>query len=161
MPRNFCSYIWPCTRFILAAVFLAGLLAGAIAITTRKHATHLEDALVQVILFAIGLAASFYIGTRSVKNAASDVIRPSAKAALRRLVSLGRGLNTIQEVASSYSREARGVESVEAERIVANLDILQVLVEAQVAVVIAAMEDWRDFTPDLVNELQAEGQRQQ
>ena len=160
LPRNLWAAVWRYAKFVVAALFLAGLLAGTIAITTRKHATHLEDALVQIILFAIGVAASFYFGTRSVKDAASDVIRPSARAALRRLVSLGRGIKTIQEVASMHSREARQENSAGAERVAANLDVLQVLLAAQVAVVIAAMEDWREFTPDLVNELQEEGQRQ-
>jgi len=142
---------------VLWAVLLAVLLAVTIAVTTRKNATHLDTALWEFILFGIGLLVSFYFGRKSVKEAASDVIRPAASAALRRLVSLGKGIRTIGVIAGEQAKDANETGNVPADRVVAGIETLSILLEAQVAVVIDAIEDWRQFTPDLVNQLQEEG----
>ncbi|HET9677535.1 MAG TPA: hypothetical protein VFP21_08545, partial [Solirubrobacterales bacterium] len=64
-----------------ALLFLIVLLALTIFVTSRKSTTNAESALWTFILFAIGLAATYYFGRKSVSEAAADVVRPQARSA--------------------------------------------------------------------------------
>lgn len=143
--------------WVVGALALAALLAATILVTTRKHATHLEDGLFQFITFLIGAAIAFYFGQRSVRQAAADVVRPQAKSALRRLVSLGRGIALVQQVAVDQVKGVDEGDHVPGDRVVASAELVAVLLSGQLEVVNAAIEDWREFTPDLVNDLEQEG----
>lgn len=108
----------------------------------------LESVLLQSFSLAIGLLGSFIIGRESVRNAARDVIKPHARSAFRRLLSLYSSLSrlatTIQE--ARPMNKSPFVESTV-------LDKLEVMVIEQIATADDALEDWRDIVPEDVDEL--------
>jgi hypothetical protein len=108
----------------------------------------LESVLLQSFSLAIGLLGSFIIGRESVRNAARDVIKPHARSAFRRLLSLYSSLSrlatTIQE--ARPMNKSPFVESTV-------LDKLEVMVIEQIATADDALEDWRDIVPEDVAEL--------
>lgn len=147
-------WFWPTVAF----VGLAALLGLTIWVTGRNGATGTENALWQFILFGIGLGASFYFGRQSVSQAAADVVRPQARAAARRLTTLGRGIRGFGGVID-LSRDAaeelaeRNQGSVPIQHVAHAYDVLYVQIEMQMRTVIDALEDWRQFDPEIVNHL--------
>lgn len=139
-------------------LFLVLLLVLTIHVTTRKDTTNTETALWTFILFAIGLAASFYFGRQSVSAAAADVVRPQAKAAGRRLVTLGKGVGALRQALKLH----QGAAEVAAEREHGKVPLemvdlasrsLEIQLDLQMRTVVDALEDWRQFDPEIANEL--------
>lgn len=143
----------------------AGLVVAAVifSILTVREAddaelSDLELTLYQSIALLLGLLGSFWVGRSSVRAAAEDVIRPHARSAFRRLLSLYRALARLQ--ASVDTRRAflwRLAEnhSVSLDHVEAALDLLATQVGEQIGTANDAMEDWRDLVPDEVQEVEA------
>jgi NO-binding membrane sensor protein with MHYT domain len=145
--------------WVLVSALLVGLLGATIAITTRKGATHVENALWTFILFAAGVGVSFYVGRRSVRAAAQEVVRPQARGAARRIVSLGKGIRAFSEILRLSRESAEDLATtnngvVPIEHIQLAYDTLDVHVEMQMNSVVDAIEDWREFEPAIINELE-------
>jgi hypothetical protein len=144
---------------VLALGFMAGLLALTVAVTSRDDATNMETALWTFILFAVGAGISYYFGQRSIKEGADELVRPQARAAARRLVTLGRGLQSLgalinlSRVAARRSAEDHS-GSVPMSHVDFAYDALLIQLDAQAQTVIDALEDWREFEPEIVNELE-------
>lgn len=107
----------------------------------------LESILLQIIFLAIGCSVSFFVGRRSVSDAAKEVIKPHARKAFRRLVSLYRSLSRAAEAIKS----AQDDESPENQRV--TLAKLDAIVTEQLATADDALEDWNDIVPEDVEEL--------
>jgi hypothetical protein len=153
---------WYFTR-IGAGVFLAALLGLTIYVTSRKDATNAESALWTFILFAIGVGATYYLGRESVKNAAAEVIKPQAGSAGRRLITLGRGMNSIRVVMQAHRNAARRAAEanggvVPLESVELACATFEVQLDQQMSSVIDALEDWRQFDPDIKNEFEGYGE---
>jgi hypothetical protein len=142
----------------LAALVLVALLALTIAVTGRKHATDTENALWTFILFAIGIGVSFYFGRQSIKDAASDLVRPQARGAARRLITLGSGIAGVSQLIELHrvaaSETAKTAGSVPLQQVTMGYDVLDLYVSRQLETVGDALEDWREFEPKIVNELE-------
>lgn len=126
--------------FIVSAVFL--LIAAAI-----RPLTSLENVTFQIMSLAGGISGSYLLGRESAREAAIDIIKPHARSAFRRLISL-------------YSSLSRLAVAIEASRPVNDeplhssvLDRLEAMVTEQIVTVDDALEDWRDLVPDEVEEL--------
>ena len=137
---------------------LGVLLALTIIVTGREKATDIENALWTFILFAIGLVVSLYFGQKSVKDAAADVVRPQARGAARRLGTLGRGIRSFLDVIELNRQAGEEIAQQSDGRVpMDHLDLayatLFVQIEAQMRTVVDALEDWREFEPEIVNEL--------
>lgn len=141
-----------------ALLFLIALLVLTIVVTSRKSTTNGESALWTFILFAIGLAATYYFGRKSISEAAADMVRPQARSAGRRIIALGKGIGlfraAMQEQQSAARREAAENDGNVP---IANIDLayalLDLQVDQQMLIVIDALEDWREFDPEIENEL--------
>jgi hypothetical protein len=135
---------------------LAAVLALTILVTGKKH-TDTENALWTFILFALGAALSFYFGRKSVKDAANELVRPQARGAARRLITLGRGVGmfeTLIERQRMRAQEAaRESDSVPLAEIEVAYDVLLMNARMQVRTISDALEDWREFEPEIVNQL--------
>lgn len=142
--------------YAFLAVLFVVVLGLTVHVTTRKGATHLETGLWEFILFAVGVVASFYIGQRSVTKAAHEIVRPQARSALRRLVSLGKIIGTARAMLDEQG-VAAAVASENGDLGVAQVELafkmIDLTLENSTEQVVAAIEDWREFTPDIVNEL--------
>lgn len=143
---------------IAAAITLVGLLWLMTKVTGGKN-TEKEDDLWTFITFAIGIAVSFYFGMQSIKNAAANIVRPQARGAARRLINLGLGLQMFDEVLQRH-REAAEEQAVSnrgavpLEQVTLAYDNLSFHIEGQKRTVVDALEDWREFEPEIVNDLE-------
>ena len=57
-------------------------------IATKRTLSSLESTLWQIFVFASGLAGSFIFGRQSAREAAREMIKPHARSAFRRLLSV-------------------------------------------------------------------------
>ena len=114
---------------------------------TDPPLTDLENVLLQIIFLAIGCSVSFFVGKKSVEKAAKEIIKPHARSAFRRLVSLYESLSR----ASTEIQSLDNSESLEDYRVAfAKLDAI---VTEQLTTADDALEDWRDVVPEDVEEL--------
>ncbi len=137
-------------NWILAALLILvaiGISALVVYITTTRTLTPVESILWQILVFAFGLAGSFIFGRQSAKEAAKEMIKPHARSAFRRLVSLYESLSR----ASTAIQLTENSESSEDIRVtIAKLDAI---VTEQLNTADDALEDWRDIVPEDVEEL--------
>ena len=136
--------------WLLAAVLILvaiGVSIFVMYITTTRTLTAVESILWQVFVLAAGLAGSFIFGRQSAKEAAREMIKPHARSAFRRLVSLYESLSR----ASTAIQLTESSESSENIRVtIAKLDAI---VTEQLNTADDALEDWRDIVPEDVEEL--------
>jgi hypothetical protein len=149
---------------VCAFIGLAALLAFTLKVTSKDDATNTETALWTFILFMIGLAVSYYFGKQSVEQAAADLVRPQARSAARRLVTLGQGIRTLELVVERQRQAAAEAAAtnhgnVGLDRVDLALDMLLTYSSLQLLTVNDALEDWRQFDPAIVNDLEKEADR--
>lgn len=115
--------------------------------TTTRVLTAVESTIWQVFVLTAGLAGSFIFGQQSAKEAAKEIIKPHARSAFRRLVSLYESLSR----ASTVIELTESSESSEDIRVtIAKLDTI---VTEQLSTADDALEDWNDIVPEDVEEL--------
>ncbi|MBA7485855.1 hypothetical protein ES707_21406 [subsurface metagenome] len=139
------------TKTVVAIILIIASIAVAIIfiiVASKQPLTQLEIVSLQVFILFLGLLGSFIFGRQSAINAAREIIKPHARSAFRRVLSLYQSLSrlasTIDHAKSSNSN------SMEEKAV---LDKLQAIVTEQIATADDALEDWRDIVPDDVDEL--------
>ncbi len=104
----------------------------------------------QFIALAIGCGVSYWVGQKSVRKAAGEIIKPHAKSAFRRLIflylTLRKAANIIKSSNSSESQEEYEMLFARIEEIIA----------AQLITADHALEDWNDIVPEEVQALKQE-----
>ena len=135
--------LWP----VLLILISLGVAVYFISVTTTRTLTGLESVLLQIFALATGLAGSFIFGQQSARKAATEIIKPHARSAFRRLLSLYRSLSRVANIlASSQDFESReDYEVMQAK--------LEGIVVEQLTTAGDALEDWRDIVPEDVEEL--------
>lgn len=114
---------------------------------TRRTLTGLESTLWQIFVFGAGLTGSFVFGRQSAREAAREIIKPHARSAFRRLLSLYRSLSrALTEIKLSQNSEDQEDSQV-------MLAKLEAIVTEQLATADDALEDWNDIVPEDVAEL--------
>ena len=137
---------------VLSAFFFLTSLATAVFftyVTTTRPLTDLESVLFQLFTLVTGLIGSFFFGRRSAREAAREIIRPHARSAFRRLVSLYHSLSRVACVIDSPQNS----ESPKDCQVI--LARLEGIVVEQLAAADDALKDWRDIVPEDVEELYA------
>lgn len=124
---------------------IAFLIAGfSIYIATQRSLTSLENTLLQAFSLISGLIGSFYFGKQSAVDAAKQIIKPHARSAFRRLISLYESLSRVgYEIQNSKGSQSEAI----------TLAKMEAIVVEQLATADDALEDWRDIVPDEVAEL--------
>jgi hypothetical protein len=126
---------------ILASLIMVG---SSVYIASERDLTSLENALLQAFSLALGLIGSFQFGKQSAKDAAKELIKPHARSAFRRLISLYESLSrvgyVIEETSDAYDSSI-------------TMGKLQAIVIEQLATADDAIEDWNDIVPEEVAEL--------
>lgn len=134
--------------------FVAGAIIVAlifVVVAAFRDLTALENVLLQVFSLGLGLIGSYVLGRESARDAAREVVKPHARSAFRRLLSLYRSL----------SRLAYAIETIRSDcnahpETIHVLDKLEGIVVEQIATADDALEDWRDIVPEDVAELRAQ-----
>ena len=127
---------------VLVSVSLAFAAVMVFAASSRELSP-LESSLFQAVILGGGLSGSFLFGRMSAMQAARDVIRPHARSAFRRVLSLHRSL---------YSLSVR-IETLQEEGDDRRLEVVRAVVDEQIVAGGDAMEDWRDIIEDDVDEI--------
>jgi hypothetical protein len=124
--------------------------AAFVIVATLRDLSSLENVLLQIFSLGLGLAGSYTLGQESAREGARDLMKPHARSAFRRLISLYRGLSRVAaEIATSRETMTREQFAI------SSLDRLDGIVTEQIATAADALEDWGDIVPDDVAELRA------
>ncbi len=132
------------TILVLMAVVVGGF---SVYIASQRALSDLEGALLQAFVLLSGLAGSFLFGKQSAKEAAREIIKPHARSAFRRLMSLYESLSRVgSEIQHYRNLEGNGNSGI-------TIAKLEAIVIEQLATADDALEDWRDIVPEDVKEL--------
>ncbi len=118
-----------------------------IHVAATRSLTYLEGVILQLFTLLAGLGGSFIFGRQSAREAAREFIKPHARSAFRRLLSLYQSLSRVADVIES----SRNSESPEENQV--TLAKLEAIVVEQISSADDAIEDWRDIVPEDVQEL--------
>lgn len=127
-----------------------------IAVSTFRDLSALENTFFQVFALGIGLVGSYIMGQDSAANAGREIIKPHARSAFRRLVSLTKSLSRLVQTIDTI-RATR----VYSEQTLTVLDRLEGIVIEQISTAADALEDWRDVLPDEFRALQESPQSEE
>ena len=131
----------------LLLLFSIGISIILAYTATQRTLSGLESMLWQIFVFAGGLAGSFIFGRQSAREAAREMIKPHARSAFRRLLSLYQSLrraaNAIESAQQADSDEDHKVAFAK----------LEIIVIEQLAATDDALEEWIDIVPEDVREL--------
>ena len=136
-------FIWPALLIIISL----GVLGAFWQVANARSYTNLESYFFQISVALVGIAALFYSGRLSVREAGREIIRPHARSAFRRLVSLYR---SISEVGRIIER-SRNSESLDNYKVIHAE--LKGIVFWQLVTADDALEDWKDIVHEEVQEL--------
>lgn len=145
-PKKSLGFVLVAACIVVSALF--------VVISSIRNLTALENTLLQVFSIALGLAGSFIVGKEGSKQDAVDMIKPHARSAFRRILSLY----------TSLSRLAAEIE-FQKERLSTNkaaqnsLDKLQSIVIEQIGTADDAIEDWRDIIPEDIDKIRLTKER--
>lgn len=114
-----------------------------IVVATLRDLSALENTLLQVFSLGVGLIGSYILGQESAREAGREMMKPHARSAFRRLLSLTQSLSRLVQTMSSVRPETE--ENAQAAAIV---DRLEGIVVEQIAQAADALEDWRDVLPE-------------
>ena len=139
-------YAVPGLLILLSAV---GFSTFAYVATTRPL-SDLESVFLQVFSASTGLIGTFMIGRQSARNAASEVIKPHARSAFRRLMSQFQSLHRMASLIES-SQSSKTPEQYK--EVLARLNEIAI---TQISSADDALADWEDIVPEDVKELRQE-----
>jgi len=131
----------------LLLITVAFLVSGiSVFIASQRPLTSLENTLLQAFSLAFGIIGSFYFGKQSATDAAKQIIKPHARSAFRRLISLYESLSRVGvEIENSKNSQYEAITIAK----------LEAIVVEQLATADDALEDWRDIVPEEVEELRS------
>lgn len=129
-------------------VILAFIVTSfSVYVASIRTLTGLENTLLQAVALVFGLLGSFLFGRQSTRDAAKEILKPHARSAFRRLISLYESLSRVAlEIENSKNNKESNSEKIA-------LAKLEAIVIEQLATADDALEDWRDIVPDEVAEL--------
>ncbi|MHB8834379.1 MAG: hypothetical protein ACYC9Y_01510 [Candidatus Methylomirabilia bacterium] len=131
---------------VLSILFAIGFSVTA----SGRNLTSLENVLLQFFTLAVGFIGSFILGKETARDAARQMIKPHARSAFRRLLSLYRSLSRLSVVI----QESRASDP-DGKNPTAVLDRIEGIVVEQISTADDALEDWQDIVPEDVSELRA------
>ena len=131
--------------------FFASILfaMGMVVLTLFRSPTPFETALLQFVILLTGLWGAYIMGKQSALSAARELIRPHARSAFRRVLSLHRSI---------YNLSVR-IDGLQAKDSDPRLDVIRAIVDEQITAGQDALEDWRDIIPEDVDEMLQEDGR--
>ena len=135
----------------IAVVFSVAFLA----IASHRKLTDLENVLFQVISLGVGLIGAYVLGEASAKENAMEIVRPHARSAFRRVLSLYESLSRLLQTMSSSKKLL-----VENPVAVAAIEKFESLVLEQLCTSGHAIEDWEDLVPEEIAILKAKASKQ-
>lgn len=140
------KYIIP-VSLILVSIVTLGLFNY---VSTTRDLTYLELTISQILPLAVGLFGSYIFGQQSATKAGREIIKPYARSAFRRLLSLYMSISRVANIIA-MSKSPEDPQSPEDPHV--TMEKIEVIVIEQLATADDALEDWRDIVPEEVDEL--------
>ena len=137
--------LWGAGVFLVISV---GLAITHVVIGSQRALSPLEGIMLQFLLLTFSIIASFVVGRQSAKQAGKELIKPHARSAFRRVMSL---YNSLWRLGDAIERGKQEENSEVHKKMV--LEKLQAIVFEQIATADDALEDWRDIVPEDVEEI--------
>jgi predicted DNA-binding protein (UPF0278 family) len=134
------------TILIIIAVLIT---IFSINIASQRPLSNLENTLFQAFALFAGLTGSFIFGKRSAKDSAREIIKPHARSAFRRIISLYMSLSRVVSEIQNYW------ETEEIDKKKMSIAKLEAIVVEQLTTADDALEDWGDIIPEDVEELRS------
>ena len=134
------EYIAP-VLLILASIVILGIFGY---VSTLRTLTSLERIISQIFALVMGLFGSFIFGRQLATKVSREVIKPHARSAFRRLLSLYASISRVASIIAM---------SKDSEDTYVTLEKVQAIVIEQLTTADDALEDWRDIVPEEVDEL--------
>lgn len=135
----------------LLILFSIGISIFFIHTASIRNLTNLENVLFQSISLTLGIVGSVILGRESSVESAKELIKPYARSAFRRSLSLYNGLYRIATIIQEMKLEPKIRES---SILSVLLDKLNVMIGDQIYTANDSLEDWRDIVPEDVAELE-------
>ncbi len=146
------QWIWP----VLIGLVVFGSTVVFATIAAIRDLTSVENVLFQLIFLFIGCSVSYWVGQKSIKKAAEEIVKPHARSAARYLISLNKSIARVRILATMGLPQRF---EAEADYHVIRGAIIATLGEQLVATD-DALENWRDTLEeeleDLIQKLQEE-----
>ncbi len=157
---------WAVAGVVFGGVIILVLTVFVTARDTQDKVDPLAAGLLQFILAAGTLLASYLLGKRDASTNASAVLRPHGRKAVRRIVNLTNGIQSFGAVVSLQrgrlrARAARSGGGLTIDDMEAAFEVLDIQVIGQLRTAEDALEDWRDVVPEDVETVLREGQEAQ
>lgn len=130
--------------FLIAVAFIVS--GFSVYVSTYRPLSSFENTLLQAFSIALSVSGSFLFGKQSAVDAARQIIKPHARSAFRRLMSLYRSLSRVaDEIERASERRSREITIAK----------LKAIVLEKLATADDALEDWGDIVPEEVEELRS------
>ena len=144
----------------LIGVIVVVLVGLFVYITAERDLTSLENFLLQLIFLTAGCSVSFWVGQRSNRKAAEDILKPHARNAVRYLNSLSKGISAAKIIATvGLPQQIESYEDYQFMR-----GALIATLNEQIGKIDDATESWSDILEkeleDLIRKLQEESPTQ-
>lgn len=118
-------------------------------VASFRQLTNLEMMFFQIFVLGTGLLGSYTFGKSSARKTTMELLKPHARSAIRRLISLFNGLGRIAHDIADNDKNEEGKNTQD--------KIILSKIKARVTEIIYtaddAMEDWSDIVPDEVEKL--------
>jgi hypothetical protein len=138
---------------ISVAVAIAFLVVAA-----HRELSSLENVLLQVLSLGLGLIGSYVLGVASARENAFEIVKPHARSAFRRVLSLYQSLSRLLQTMSNDKAKIEGNPEA-----VIIIEKFESIVIEQLATSGDSLEDWNDLVPEeiaaLKSQLNAQGPR--
>ena len=134
------EYIVP-GLLILVSIGILGIIGY---VSTTRTLTNLEWIISQIFALVMGLFGSFIFGRQSAIKAGREIIKPHARSAFRRLLSLYESISRVANIIAMSKKP---------EDLHVTFGKVEAIVIEQLATADDALEDWRDIVPEEVDEL--------
>lgn len=145
----------------ISGLFIATAILAIVTVkvATSAPANRTAAALLQVMTLALGIVASVYTGRRTARTAAEDVLRPHARSAFRRVLSLFQAFGRLEQSIDDRTEDLTQIANansgnVEIASVRLAMNALRSQVIEQVGTASDAMADWRDIVPEEVEKIE-------
>lgn len=121
-----------------------------VAIASHRDLTPLENVLLQVMSLGLGLFGSYVLGEASARENALEIVKPHARSAFRRVLSLYESLSRLlRTMSNDRSKITNNPEAVMI------IEKFEGIVIEQLATSGDSLEDWNDLVPEEIAALKA------
>ena len=129
----------PYLLFLVSASFIVWF----ICIAEKRDLTQLEIIFFQILILSTSLIGSYQIGRQTAKDIAREMIKPHAKSAFRRVMSLYRTLSRVAGVIADPDPKNDALK----------LTLIEGIVVEQINTADDALADWQEVIPESTEEL--------